>query len=273
MPTVEENKNMWNKKYNWGKAGEEWSLAWRESSVQWYGTILPRIHAFLPVDTILEIAPGFGRWTQFLRNFCNNLILVDLSEKCINACRERFAGNSHITYFVNDGKSLDMISDDTIDFAFSFDSLVHVEDTVNLAYVSQLSRKLKHNGVAFIHHSNLGEYSGYYKIYSKMEKIPRMVSFLKRLGILDEVKSQWRDSGMTAKKMELYAENNGLKCIGQELITWNTKRVLIDCISTIVKKDSIGFSNNKVLRNASFMKEAQYLSELSKLYDQPQQNK
>ena len=31
---------------------------------QWFGLIFPRIHAFLPTGTILEIAPGFGRWTN-----------------------------------------------------------------------------------------------------------------------------------------------------------------------------------------------------------------
>ena len=267
MPTIEENKSVWNDTYNWSKTGEEWSKGWGTSYMQWNATILPRIRAFLPVQTILEIAPGFGRWTQFLKDFCGNLIVVDLSEKCIKACQERFAGCSHITYFVNDGKSLDMIPDNTIDFVFSFDSLVHVEDAIVSAYISQLPRKLRQNGVAFIHHSNLGEYSNYIKMQLIISKIPKLRGILIRMGILDDVTPQWRAPSMTAKKMQLYADENRLQCISQELITWSTKHVLIDCMSTIVKKNSIWFRNNKVFKNVFFMKEARSIFNLSQLYD------
>jgi len=268
MPTIEENKSVWDGTRNWSTGGEEWSKEWGTSSMQWYGTILPRIHAFLPVPTILEIAPGFGRWTEFLKNSCTNLMVVDLSEKCIRACQERFSNCSHITYFVNDGKSLDMIPDNTIDFIFSFDSLVHAEDTIISAYIAQFPKKLKQNGVAFIHHSNLGEYSNYVKMIDMISKIPKLSGLLIRLGILDDVGSNlWRAPSMTAGKMQLYAEENGLQCISQELVTWETQRVLIDCMSTMVRKDSLWFRDNKVFRNVFFMEEARNLFNLSQLYD------
>ena len=92
MPTIEDNISFWNGTYNWSKGGEEWSKTWGSSYMQWHGTILPRIRAFLPADTILEIAPGYGRWTEFLKDYCTSLMIVDLSEKCIKACRERFPG-------------------------------------------------------------------------------------------------------------------------------------------------------------------------------------
>jgi len=266
MPTIEEIKSFWDGTYDWRRAGEEWSDKWGTSYMQWYGTILPRISAFLPVHTVLEIAPGFGRWTEFLKDFCTNLIVVDLSEKCIKACQERFTGCSHITYHVNDGRSLDMIPDNTVDFIFSFDSLVHVEDTIISAYISQFSRKLKQNGVAFIHHSNLGEYSNNLKMQLTISRIPKLIGTLTRLGIIDNVRYQGRAPSMTAKKMQLYANENGLQCISQELVTWSTKRVLIDCISTITKKDSIWFRDNKVFKNVFFMKEAGNLMNLSHLY-------
>jgi hypothetical protein len=72
-----------------------------------------------------RIGPGFGRWTQYLRRLCIRLIVVDLSERCIDSCRRRFAGDRHIEYIVNDGTSLEQIPDGSVDFIFSFDSLVH----------------------------------------------------------------------------------------------------------------------------------------------------
>lgn len=256
MPTLEWNKITWNGTYDWSKAGEEWSDAWGGSFMQWYGTILPRIRALLPADAILEIAPGFGRWTQFLKDFCARLSVVDISERCIKACQERFVSCPHISYFVNDGKSLEMIPDNSIDFIFSFDSLVHAEDKVISAYVSQFARKLKRNGAAFVHHSNLGEYSSYLK----------MRGVLARLGVVDEAISQARAPSMTARKMQIYAEGNGLQCIAQEIVPWRSGRVLIDCMSTIVQKGSIWSRGNKVFRNVSFMEEAKRLASLSRLY-------
>ena len=78
-------------KYDWKEAGEEWSEPWGTSHAQWNGTIFPRIRDCLPAGTILEIAPGFGRWTYYLKDFCDELWAVDKSSECIEACRHRFA--------------------------------------------------------------------------------------------------------------------------------------------------------------------------------------
>ena len=152
MPSVEENLRVWDQSYDWTQEGNEWSAAWGGPEAEWFGTIFPRIHGFLPNGTILEIAPGFGRWTHYLKDYCDKLILVDLSEKCIEACRRRFSSSSHITYHVNDGRSLEMIADKSVDFVFSFDSLVHAEADVLEAYLIQLGRKLKLKGTGFVHH-------------------------------------------------------------------------------------------------------------------------
>lgn len=261
MATINENKEKWDYTYDWKNKGHEWSGAWGGTFMQWYGMILPRIRTFLPSQTILEIAPGYGRWIYFLKDMCESLLLVDLSDNCIQACKKRFADSSHINYYVNDGESLNMISDNTINFVFSFDSLVHAEETTINAYLSQLSNKLKENGVAFIHHSNLGEY----RFYQKIHKIPKLFKkILKELGIVEY--SHWRSLSMSANKFELFANESDLKCITQEIVTWGTKHTLIDCLSTVVKKGSIWSRKNRVLKNSYFMKEANYLKHLSFYY-------
>ena len=78
-------------------------------------------------------ASAAGRSTS--RSLCERLVIVDLTERCIEDCRERFADSTNIEYHVNDGRSLEMVEDGSIDFAFSFDSLVHVELDVLDAYV------------------------------------------------------------------------------------------------------------------------------------------
>ena len=63
---------------------------------------------------------------HYLKEHCRQLHLVDPAAECIEGCRRRFAAESHLTYHVNDGRSLEMIPNQSVDFVFSFDSLVHV---------------------------------------------------------------------------------------------------------------------------------------------------
>lgn len=262
MTTVNHNKAYWDGEYNWTNRGDEWSTAWGGPFMQWYGTIFPRIRSHVPAGRILEIACGYGRWTQYLKDLCEHLVAIDLSGECVDACKQRFSDCPHIEFHVNDGKSLSMIPDSSVDFVFSFDSLVHADELVIEAYLSQLPRILSKNGVAFIHHSNLGEY---YTKYSRIRSVPKLEELLMGLGILDKC-LHWRDISVDAKKVEFLAEKHGLACITQEIVLWGTKKTFIDCISTIVKSDYPMIRSNRVLRNANFMQEAQNLSQLSPLY-------
>jgi SAM-dependent methyltransferase len=261
MPTLRENKATWDGSYRWTHRGDEWSAAWGGPAMQWHGAILPRIHAFLPAPAIVEIACGYGRWTQFLQAQCAQLAVVDLSEECIAACRRRFVERDHIAYHVNDGRSLDMLADQSADFVFSFDSLVHADAGVLESYVTQLRRILKPDGAAFLHHSNLGEYP----YYAAVGRIPKLQAVLSRAGILER-DVHWRDPGVTAAQVAAFAAAAGLQCIVQERITWGTRRALIDCMSTIVRRDSKHAGAARVLRNPDFMREAAGLARLAAHY-------
>jgi ubiquinone/menaquinone biosynthesis C-methylase UbiE len=260
MPTVKENKNLWDHRYNWKDNGEEWSSKWGGSEIQWYGSLLPRVHSFIPAKTILEIAPGFGRWTQYLKKYCDSLYIVDLSEECIKNCKLRFSSSDNIEYFINDGKSLDMIPNNSIDFVFSFDSLVHVEADVIESYMQQLSKKLTKDGVGFIHHSNLGEY---YMYFSTVRKLPyRIYQTLSKIHIIET--DAWRAISMTAKKFEEITKKTNLNLVSQEMVNWGTKR-LTDCISVFTGKDS-KWNRNLKYKNKYFMNERDLLAKLAVLY-------
>ena len=146
MPSIDENRTQWST-YDWPEGGEEWSRSWGDPRLMWYGSIYPRIAAVTPAAHILEIAPGFGRCTQYLLGLCRRLTVVDLTEKCINTCQARFAEHSHIEYMVNDGRSLAFLDDASVDFVFSWDSLVHADADVCRAYVTQLGQKMAPGGL------------------------------------------------------------------------------------------------------------------------------
>jgi len=264
MPSVELNRTWWEgtgPEAHWARAGNNWSDAYGDPDTQWYGSLLPRIHRFVPVGTILEIAPGFGRWTQHLHRLAIRLIAVDLSDLCIQACRERFRRVDNIEYYVNDGRSLAMVDDGSVDFVFSFDSLVHVELDVIDAYLVQLQAKLSFDGVAFLHHSNLGQFASYFAL---LDRLPRGRGLLSRLGLV-EGSDQKRAKTVTAAAVKGCAERAGLSVVSQEVINWRSRRP-IDCISVITRPCSRWAAGYRQLINTEFDAEASYLRRLGGLY-------
>ena len=53
MAEVEENMRLWDRVYDWKQAGDEWSVAWGGTDMEWFFTVFPRIHSFVPTATIL----------------------------------------------------------------------------------------------------------------------------------------------------------------------------------------------------------------------------
>ncbi len=246
MGTIEENLSIWSD-YDWTQRGDQWSKPWGGTEFLWWGTIFPRIQAFVPTETILQIGPGFGRCTQYLKDICQQLTIVDLAERCIQSCKERFAECSHITFHVNDGKSLAMVPDGSVDFVFSYDSLVHSESDVIQAYLAQLAKKLTPHGVGFIHHSSIGSYLD------------------PQTGRLTIENPHWRAESMTAELFAIYCEDVGLQCMNQELISWGGP-FLIDCFSLFTLTGSCFARPNRIVENTLFMEEVSYLAALSQSY-------
>jgi len=262
MPTLEENLQLWGRDYAWIAGGEEWSEPWGASHAQWTEAILPRIARFLPTGSILEIGPGYGRWTHYLREQCQTLDVVDLSDRCIRACSERFTNDDRVRCHVNDGRSLSMIENSSIDLVFSFDSLVHVEADVIALYLHEVANKLAPDGVGFIHHSNAGAYSRYFGAIGRLRRMipPSIVDTAERLGLVDTL--QFRALSMTVEQFAESCKAAGLQCIGQEAINWKTKR-LIDCVSTFTTASSRWASANQLLLNHRFMAEARAIKHRS----------
>ncbi len=246
MPTIGENKETWDITYDWPQAGDEWSATWGSPVSQWQGSLLPRIFPFLR-GRILEIAPGRGRWTQFLRAHCSSLVGIDLAPSCIAHCQDRFKDDANLEFSANDGLLLPMVEDASIDFVFSFDSLVHVEADAISSYVGELARVLKPGRAAFIHHSN---YAGIRRSF--WDKVKRRLS-----GI--PFHHHWRASSMSAEKMRQFAERSGMSCVQQELVQWGDEGwpVLIDCMSTMVNtpgKECVVIENHRFMEEAAAIK-------------------
>lgn len=259
MADLEQNLSVWEDRWDWSTAGDEWSSWWGGTPALWHGALLPRIHAFVPSATVLEIAPGFGRWTQYLKDLCDQLVIVDLTERCIDECRQRFAGATNIEYHVNDGVSLEMVPDHSIDFVFSFDSLVHAEADVLEAYLGQLAHKLKPEGVGFLHHSNSGRLR---PLLAGAKRVPeRARRSLVTRGLAPDIYA-WRAQSVTADRFAAQCEAAGLACVAQEKINWEWGHFLIDALSIFTPRGSRWDRPRAVRRNPLFHAEARRMAHL-----------
>jgi SAM-dependent methyltransferase len=259
MPSLTENICNWSTAEVWSTSGEEWSQWWGGTPALWAGALWPRIHAMLPTGSILEIAPGHGRFTQYLKDLCERLAIVDLMPSCIERCRRRFAGERHITYHVGDGRSLPMVPDRSVDFVFSFDSLVHADPEVIGGYLQELAAKLKPDGIGFIHHSNAGAL----KLASAASRrIPRRYfDPLVRRGIAVHL-GAWRDGEMTAGLFRRQCASVGLACVAQELVSWEHGAYLLDCFSVFTPCGSRWQRPLRVVRNPLFAAEGRRMARL-----------
>lgn len=244
MPDQSWNKATWDGGWDWEAGGEEWSAAWGSSEAQWFGSIYPRVHRFLPANWILEIAPGAGRWTRFLVPLARAGYLgVDLSHECIQRCRQLFAEVTTARFETNDGQSLAMAPDESFDVVFSFDSLVHVERDVLEAYVPQILAKLRRGGVAFLHHSNWAEAG---------EAGPNR---------------HCRATSVGAGTVANLVEAAGGRMLVQELVNWGSTSC-IDCFSTFGRADGDLAPAGRTVRNLAFMHEAAAIREGQNVYAQ-----
>ena len=234
MPTIEENKQLWESTYDWSGAGDEWSAPWGGTHNLWDYVVYPRIQAYLPVHTVLEIAPGFGRWTEFMQQHCDRLITVDLSSKCVEHCRQRFVDSPNVQILQNDGRSIPISENSSIDFVFSFDSLVHVESDILQAYLQEIARVLKPGGTAFIHHSNIGSYSFLMKVGRRLPGFANRAASRAHLLPIEH----WRGESVSAAWLASASPEFGLSVVKQELVNWRNPRHLIDCFTTLKRGPS-----------------------------------
>jgi hypothetical protein len=241
MPDFDWNDKYWGGQYDWSMRGEEWSEAWGTSEAQWFSSIFARIHRFLPAPSILEIAPGFGRWTNFLLPMCKTYVGIDLSEECVTACKNSFHNYPHAAFYKNDGRTLSAGRDHKYDLIFSFDSLVHVELDIIESYVEQCLQMLARDGVAFIHHSNLLE----------LKDSPGY--------------SHFRATSVSATLVMERIQQYGGKTLVQEKMNWGGDR-LHDCLTLFARRDSRWPDKTVVLENPAFMEEATIIKQFHRHY-------
>jgi ubiquinone/menaquinone biosynthesis C-methylase UbiE len=151
-----DNRERWTG-WDWRDRGEEWTVSaeWKQALID--DVLLARIPEGA---VVLEIGPGVARWSAVLHARARRLILVDVSDRPLALCRERFAGAENVQYVMSSGNDLPGVAGSSVDAIWSFDVFVHVAPVDQARYLAEVSRVLAPGGVAVIHHAdgrNLGK--------------------------------------------------------------------------------------------------------------------
>jgi len=171
-------------------------------------------------NTIVELGPGAGRFTEVLLPRCQKLIAVDTSPTMIDLLKERFPNESKIEYHLSNGRGLPEVADESVDAAFSYGVFVHLQHWDIFNYLSEVERVLRPGGKAVIQHSNTFSELGWKRFRSE---VPRQLNRHKR------------PSTFIVNSPELMAElirRAGLEPV--ELVTNVAKR---DCIALMRKPE------------------------------------
>jgi len=164
MASITSNRDVYNNPRTWNRRGDSWTFhadacgqdyeVWKRSVVETF------LDPYLgPEVDVLEVGPGYGRWTEFMIGRCHTLTLVDVSDACIEACHKRFAEDlPEEAFVVNDGRSLP-VPDSSFDLVWSFATFVHVDEPEVAAYLAECSRVLRPGGRFVIHHAGWSDWS------------------------------------------------------------------------------------------------------------------
>ena len=102
---------------------------------------------------ILEIGPGGGRWTQYLLA-CEKLYCVELNPEMFDYLDNRFPEQKHFSFILTNGSDFPGIPASSVDFVFSFGTLVHLDFSIIREYIKNLSEIMRYNGNISIQFSN-----------------------------------------------------------------------------------------------------------------------
>jgi ubiquinone/menaquinone biosynthesis C-methylase UbiE len=212
MPTISDNR-IWNDKYEWTQDGDEWDDQAKfcgQPYNKWVESIyLNFIHRNLGGENrvALEIAPDHGRWTKYLIGKTQKLILVDMNPACIDFCKRKFKEYKNIHYHVNDGRNIPFVDENSVDFIWSYDSFVHMENDVIESYFNEFSRIMKSGGCAVIHHAGRRNFAIKFRFMKKIGSRGKALYNLISIG--NGGWDGWR-SDVSRQTIERIAKNAGL---------------------------------------------------------------
>ena len=176
MPTIEWNKKAWTNNFKKFKSTPErpfYGDGWGRPEDNWYqymikkyilrkkvpGNLAKVVKQYIrpymdPGKRVMEIGSGGGRWTQYLLE-AKELVVVEINSIFFSYLKERFPGAaSRMSFYNTGGYEMRGIDTASIDFVFTFGTFVHVEPEGIHEYLGEIKRVLKPGSTAVVQYAD-----------------------------------------------------------------------------------------------------------------------
>lgn len=213
---------------------------WGGAASLWWHSLLPRLHACLPAPRLLDIGCGEGRLAPFLADLTDELLLVDVDESALAACRRWLASERpgrRCRVLPTNGWSLPGVEDGSVDLVFSFEALVATGEGGIRPLLAEIARVLAPRGLAFLHHSNLAAF------LAPGESEPAIG------------RPHGRAPDVSAERLRAWLPAAGLEPLRQELVDWGSPH-LIDAFTLVGRAGARPECEPMVRRHPYLMAEA-----------------
>ena len=117
-------------------------------------TVFYKMFKQLDLENVIELAVGRGRHVKMYEPKAKHIVVVDILQKNIDYCKERYKDSKKIDYLCNNGYNLKELNSGEYSALFCYDAMVHFEMMDIYEYLRDIYRVLKPNGMALLHHSN-----------------------------------------------------------------------------------------------------------------------
>jgi ubiquinone/menaquinone biosynthesis C-methylase UbiE len=106
-------------------------------------------------STVLEVGPGGGKWTVRIAPMVKRVIVLDVAEEMLKRTKARCnaLGLTNVEFLLANGKDFHPLTDDSVDFFFSYDVFVHIALEDTWPYTQEIARVLKPGGRGACHYA------------------------------------------------------------------------------------------------------------------------
>lgn len=125
-------------------------------------------------SVVLEIGCGAGRVSSYVAPHCKKLFCVDILDEALKLAKNELEQFDNVEFKKVNGYDLKCFPDKRFDLVYSFATFIHFDFELALAYLKEIKRVLKKNGIFVIEFHPMDEI----KYLKKLEK-----KILKRGGI------------------------------------------------------------------------------------------
>ena len=108
----------------------------------------------LDLSSTVELAAGHGRHAEIVAPLAGEMIVMDIHDSNLAACRSRLGGFGNVSFLKCDGFAFDGVADSWATSIYCYDSMVHFAPDVVKSYIKDTYRVLVPGGMALYHHSN-----------------------------------------------------------------------------------------------------------------------